>query len=117
MSSSFIFNIYIRREQLFSDLSIRRSPRLSQRYSQPPESTSLHPLVESRRSLRSTASVGPTNILDESGQSVPPSFYGDELEERIQKNVHDPSNSYISRQGLPEHLYGMCTFFNKAGIY
>lgn len=85
----------------------RRSPRLSQRYSsQPPETTSSHPLVESRRSLRPFASVEPANILDESGQSVPPSFYGDEPEDPV-KEADGPLHSHILQHGLPEHLYGV----------
>ena len=98
-----MYTLCFRREQLLSDHSVRRSPRLSQRFSQPPEITSSHPLVESRRSLRSTASAGPVNILDESGQSVPPSFYGDEPEELARKRT----TVDISQRGLPEHLYGM----------
>ena len=98
-----------RREQILSDFSVgvRRSPRLSQRYSQPPELTSSHPLVESRRSLRSTASVGPPSILNESGQSVPPSFYDNESEDHMQTVTEDTLRSYTSQQGLPKHLYGM----------
>ena len=102
-----------------SDLSIyrRRSPRLSQRYSsQPPETTSSHPLIESRRSLRPSASVEPANILDESGQSVPPFFYGDEPEEPI-KEADGPLHSHTLQHGLPKHLYGVsvlptCTLDN-----
>lgn len=94
---------------LVSDNSIhrRRSPRLSHRYSsQPPETTSSHPLVESRRSLRPSASVEPANILDESGQSVPPFFYGDEPQEPVNEAI-DQLRTHILHHGLPEHLYGV----------
>ena len=63
--------------------------------------TSSHVSIKSRRSLRPSASVEPANILDESGQSVPPSFYGDEP---VQKGADDPQRS---QHGLPEHLYGV----------
>ena len=92
---------------MLSEHSVRRSPRLSQRFSQPPETTSSHPLVESRRSLRSTVSVEPRDILNESGQTVPPSFYGDGLEQHTRKaTAGEHLHSYVSQRGLPEHLYG-----------
>ena len=96
-----------RREQLLGSDHPRRSPRLSQRYSsQPPEMTSSHPLVQSRRCLRPSASVEPASILDESGQSVPPCFYGDMPEQPI-KEADGPLHSHTLQHGLPEHLYGM----------
>ena len=96
---------------------------MSQRYSsQPPETTSSHPLIESRRRLRPSASVEPANILDESGQSVPPSFYGDEPIEPI-KEADDPLHSHTLQHGLPEHLYGesvlhlICFVWGGGGAY
>ena len=54
-----------------------------------------------------TASVEPTSILNESGQSVPPSFY--EHDVNVQKSTSEHFHGYTSQRGLPEHLYGTWT--------
>lgn len=78
---------YSRTEQIVRDsATLRRSPRISSRYSQEPEPHQLHFTVSSRRTIRER-----TPILDESsGQSVPSLF--DERDADVADN--------------PRHLYG-----------
>ena len=96
-------NIYRHVEHLheYDSHPVRRSPRLSSRYSRADGSGHLFPLTSvtysatSRQSLSGfkycdeTASA---NILNESGQSVPVTFDND-----------------VQHSDLPEHLYGMNT--------
>lgn len=103
-SSTLFLMIFFRRvESVVNAPMVRRSPRLSSRPPVDP-SHSLHRyVVSSRPSLssynppprtRRSISHSPVNILNESGQSVPPSFEtGDQVTLRNQ-------------EGLPEHLYG-----------
>ena len=94
---------------------MRRSPRLSRLSHQPGEvgSHQLHFTASSRHSLnsyeRSSQSTTPSTILDESGQSVPPSFDNfveDPLPSGQLESAHLRVREVQERTGMPKHLYG-----------
>ena len=87
-----------------------------------PVGSGLHHLYRSttRDSLNSgySRSATPSTILDESGQSVPPSFDGSDVDEDENMNLIISSENISSsrkvvrevppdKQGMPYHLYGM----------
>lgn len=119
-ASSFLlwtFRITRKDEVVASAAFIRRSPRLSSRYSHQPHQTGVggggggltHQLHST--ATRSSRSTTPSTVLNESGQTVPPSF-----DSTIGEPPARPFMSTVSarlrltevqdRPDMPQHLYG-----------